>query len=971
MRFNKNTIALAIIASTLAAGSIAATKTPDTSNNETTQQDMSSSVQPVVMTDDGFLSKTANTHTSYNVAGENLEIVFDAISESEANSKWPNMKFRPESGSYDWNTKGGLQLTLENPGDREVRIEMKVADNIGIMGATTHQLDLPIYLPAGKTTTVDFLFNGAEMNIEGYRGGSELDLRNIAEFQFYAVGPIGEQKVVVHDIDFIERTGDFVLSEARQGQVIEAQIPTILTVTDFESGVEGIVEHHSGSNVDIVKSDTGSAIKVHYTTDDDYPTIKFSAGKDGQAWDWSKYGDVALAFDAKNIGDSGMQLFVRVDDALDEKLGGTATGAVNSRTGYVQIPANSEDKYYFTFKDLAEGLDSGMRGEPPKKSFSASQVVFGWGESELDLSNIVSVQLYMMNPQEEATLVIDNLSLIPNLSTDTTRYANLLDEFGQYQEETWPEKITDLDQLKAQAKVDKKLLKNASLMSDRSKFGGWAKGPKLEATGYFRTEKVNDKWALVDPEGYLYFATGVDNIRMDDSYTVTGMDFADAVEADTKGMRPSQVAAERYIDDKRERVEASTLRRGMFDWLPDFNDPLADNYSYTQMVHKGPLKHGEVFSFYSANLQRKYDTDSAQEAIEIWKDVTLARMQDWGFTSLGNWSDPMYRKNGKVPYTAHGWITGDHQRVSTGNDYWGAMHDPFDTNFRVSVAIMAKELGEEVDNDPWCIGYFVDNELSWGNTVNNTNHYALAISGLRASTKESSAKAAFDALLKAKYGSIKKFNAAWGVDVASWDAFAKGFNYQGEYTETVKADLSVLLDAFADKYFAVVSEEMEKVLPNHLYMGVRFSDWGITPEAATAAARYVDVMSYNLYATDLNAKGDWSRLPELDKPSIIGEFHFGSTDSGLFHPGIISSDNQQGRAQSYAKYMESVIDNPYFVGAHWFQYMDSPVTGRAWDGENYNVGFVTVTDTPYEPLVKSAKEINRNLYNRRFGSINK
>ncbi|GAL13779.1 agarase [Vibrio astriarenae] len=169
--------------------------------------------------------------------------------------------------------------------------------------------------------------------------------------------------MVVHGIDFIERTGDFVVSEARQGQVIEAQIPTLLTVTDFEQGIDQIVERHTGSNVDIVETSTGSGIKVHYTTDDDYPTIKFSAGTNGEAWDWSEFGDVALAFDAKNLGDSGMQLFVRVDDALDEKLGGTATGAVNSRTGYVQVPANSEDKYYFTFKDLAEGLDSGMRGE--------------------------------------------------------------------------------------------------------------------------------------------------------------------------------------------------------------------------------------------------------------------------------------------------------------------------------------------------------------------------------------------------------------------------------------------------------------------------------------------------------------------------------------------------------------------------------------------------------------------------------
>ena len=39
--------------------------------------------------------------------------------------------------------------------------------------------------------------------------------------------------------------------------------------------------------------------------------------------------------------------------------------------------------------------------------------------------------------------------------------------------------------------------------------------------------------------------------------------------------------------------------------------------------------------------------------------------------------------------------------------------------------------------------------------------------------------------------------------------------------------------------------------------------------------------------------------------------------------------------------MLSVIDNPYFVGAHWFQYIDSPASGRVWDGDaaaNINTG---------------------------------
>nr|WOC95092.1 beta-agarase [Vibrio sp.] len=933
---------------------------------EGTQQDMSSSVAPIVLTSGGFLENTANTHTTYQTVGDQLEITFDAISQSEASSKWPNMKFRPESGAYDWITKGGLKLKLENPGDKEVRIEMKVADNLGIMGAATHQLDLPIYLPAGKTTIVEFLFNGTEMNIEGYRGGTELDLGNIAEFQFYSVGPTDEQKVIVHDISFIDRTGDFVVKEVRKDQVVQSEIPTLLEINGFANGVDDMVERHTGSKVEVVKGKNGKALKVNYTTDDDYPTIKFSAGTSGKAWDWSTFGDVALAFDAKNPGDKGLQLFVRVDDDLDEKLGGKATGAAHSRTGYVQIPANSEGKYYFTFKDLAEGMDSGMRGEPPKKSFEANQVVFGWGENELDLSNIVSIQLYMMNPKEGATLVLDNLALIPNLSTDTTRYVGILDEFGQYIEEDWKEKIHSVDDLRVKAKEDLKLLNTAKLLNDRSKFGGWSQGPKLEATGYFRAQKVDSKWAMVDPEGYLYFMTGVDNIRMDDSYTVTGIDFAELSKADTTDIRPSEVISG-YTKIDKERSEASALRRGMFTWLPNFKDPLADNYSYAHMVHAGPLKHGEVFSFYSANLQRKYNKDSSEEAIKIWKDVTLARMQDWGFTSLGNWSDPMFRKNGKVPYTAHGWITGDHQRIATGNDYWGPMHDPFDPNFRKSVAEMATKIGAEVDNDPWCIGYFVDNELSWGNMASDANHYSLAVSGLRYDQKDSSVKVAFDKILKDEYGKISSLNKAWGTDFSSWGEFAKGVNLNGDLNTATKEDLSKLLYVVADQYFKVVNEEMAKVLPNHMFMGSRFSDWGITPESASAASNHVDVMSYNLYANDLNSKGDWDRLPELDKPSIIGEFHFGSTDSGLFHPGIISADNQQGRADAYVKYMESIIANPYFVGAHWFQYMDSPVTGRAWDGENYNVGFVTVTDTPYKELVEAAKSVNIKLYDTRFG----
>ncbi|GAD03451.1 beta-galactosidase [Agarivorans albus] len=975
MLFKKSNLAIlvSVVLAGVSTSNVIADDTKQSSENAATSGDMTSAATPLDFTEPAVLEKITNSHSQFSVlkktaeqSKDGLKMNFDAISEAEAQSKWPNVKIHSKAGPWDWNTKGGLKVALENPGSEDVRIEMKVSDNIGIMGSADNQVDLPIILPAGKTTTVDFLFNGTQMNIDGYRGGAKLNLKSIAEIQFYSVGPIAAQEVVIRDINFIERTGDFVKSEAREAEVIAAPIPTLLALSDFDDGSKGIVSKTHGTTITSVKRDEGKGLKIDYSADASYPSVTFSADK---PWNWSEHGDFTLALDIENIGDAGAQLFIRVDDDVNEKQGGSANGVIHSRTGYVQLPAGEAGTYYFTLEELAKTLDSGMRGEPPKKSYQAQAINFGWGEQKLDLSNIVSFQLYMQDLQKDLSLVIDNIRLVPNLSADTSRYEGLLDEFGQFTNEDWAEKIHSAEELQAHAKADVKLIDSAKPMDDRTPYGGWKNGPKLEATGYFRTEKVDGKWSLVDPSGYLYFATGLDNIRMDDTYTTTGVGFTDLVLSEDLSLRPSQISQDSYVDNQDARSVASQLRNSMFTWLPSYQDALAQNYQYSTMIHTGPLEHGEVYSFYSANLQRKYAPDSRDEAIAVWRDVTLARMLDWGFTSLGNWADPSFYGNQKVAYVANGWIVGDHQRINTGNDYWGPMHDPYDPEFVESVKTMAKQVAAEVEQDPWCIGTFVDNEMSWGNTEFDANHYALAIAALRADAKDSFAKAAFVGLLEAKYAQdIQALNKAWGSELKSWDELAKGYVHQGDLNDALKADYSMFLADHSDRYFAIVQQQMKQVLPNHLYLGARFTEWGITPEAANSAAQYVDVMSYNLYGNDMS-KGDWSHLAELDMPSIIGEFHFGATDSGMFHPGLVAADTQQGRAEKYAHYMDSVIANPYFVGAHWFQYLDSPTTGRAWDGENYNNGFVTVADSPYEKLVAGAAEVNRKLYPQRYPEL--
>lgn len=124
------------------------------------------------------------------------------------------------------------------------------------------------------------------------------------------------------------------------------------------------------------------------------------------------------------------------------------------------------------------------------------------------------------------------------------------------------------------------------------------------------------------------------------------------------------------------------------------------------------------------------------------------------------------------------------------------------------------------------------------------------------------------------------------------------------------------------------------------------------------AARYCDIISYNKYEYSV---GDIT-LPEgVDKPIIIGEYHFGALDRGLFHVGIKSAENQAQRGEYFTRYVESALGHPHIVGAHWFQYGDQAVSGRG-DGENYNVGLVSIGDTPFMELIQSIRSTSYTMY---------
>jgi hypothetical protein len=261
-------------------------------------------------------------------------------------------------------------------------------------------------------------------------------------------------------------------------------------------------------------------------------------------------------------------------------------------------------------------------------------------------------------------------------------------------------------------------------------------------------------------------------------------------------------------------------------------------------------------------------------------------------------------------------------------------------------------------DDPWCLGYFVQNELDWGSTDSDASHYGLALAALAQTAAQSPAKQEFLRELQAKYADVSGLNTAWGTHYATWNALGPP---AGTLTAAAKTDMSAFLSSLARRYFQTVRDQLRAGDPHHLYLGDRFGLYG--PEVVAAAAEFCDVLSFNVYRPRLEP-ADWAFLNTLKVPALVSEFSFGATDRGMFDPGIIFAPDQATRAQMYQEYARSALALPAVVGCHWFEYADEPLTGRYFDGENSNFGFLSVTDTPFPEMVQAARAANQEIYRR-------
>lgn len=618
---------------------------------------------------------------------------------------------------------------------------------------------------------------------------------------------------------------------------------------------------------------------------------------------WDWSDHAGIAVELYNPGTRPVAVNVRVDNA-------STNGDENWNTSTVVAPPGVSTTLRCRLRTGNDARFWGMRGIPESGPLGTG--------ATLDPRAITAFQIFLDHPSEATELLLSKVVLFGDAASPANVPFPFVDPFGQYEHDTWPGKLTDEGQLSERAEEEARYLwpkdpprPQPWPFEDRDRFGGWSSGPELEATGWFRSQEINGKWWLVTPSGRLFLSVGMDCVGHWQRTFVTG-------------------------------------REDWFAWLPPEDDEafgkfyakVTDTHSMAEQIGGG----GTVFGFYSANLLRKHGAEWNTR----WRETSYRRLQVWGFNTLGNWSQSDVIANSPLPYVVSGQVSGV-PPIAGASGYWARMFDVYDPAFvdrarRVVDAVAGPHAG-----NPLCIGYFIDNELAWDGVINGV---------LRSPGTQPARKVLLDAL-RGKYATLEELNAAWGTGYAAWDEIGD----TGDRSEAMQRDLDDFLYGFARTYFQALSDAFRQKAPNQLYLGCRFSN---QPDPVIrACADFADVISFNRYETAIDCAQ--FEAPALQgKPVMIGEFHFGALDRGMFHGGLVPVEDQEARGAAYREYWRSVADCPAVVGAHWFQYVDEPLTGRHLDGENYNIGFVDVTDTPYPELRDAAIEVHSTIYERRY-----
>ncbi|ANE47087.1 hypothetical protein SY83_13365 [Paenibacillus swuensis] len=464
-------------------------------------------------------------------------------------------------------------------------------------------------------------------------------------------------------------------------------------------------------------------------------------------------------------------------------------------------------------------------------------------------------------------------------------------------------------------------------------YGGIRTGGTIDTPGgYFRTKMVDGKLWLVTPDGNRYF-----------------------YKAMTTAMPYSYVPI-----SKTDNIPATWNTAG----------ELKPAY-----VTEGNL---DRYSPVIANYIRRYGETNWESQ---WYTNTYNRLKSWGFNAIGDWSARSVMKFQTLapgmPYVRTIRL-GDSPVPKIGSSMPQQIPDPFDPLLpqwikNVIDGYIAENPGQVTD--PNLIAYVVGNEMLIDGWADSKPY--LVIADILSAPAARLAKQDMVDWLKNRYNdNFTAFNAEWQIaNVASFDDVLNtriyGFDPDIK-SATAKGDMKAYIQRFANQLFGVVTDAIKDKDPNHMIWGSRFVVW---PEdfVVESAAQYFDVLAFDMYSysTYRDRFDHFRNLIEATHPDvgfIISEF--GMEDMSL--PFYITAttyndmrlfaplETKEKLGATYAGFVESLADAPYFVGFSYFKYY--PTDGM-------QTSLIQVSDRFDPEIVNPVKNANNRLEAIHDGSI--
>jgi len=285
----------------------------------------------------------------------------------------------------------------------------------------------------------------------------------------------------------------------------------------------------------------------------------------------------------------------------------------------------------------------------------------------VDLNNVDRMTLAVLRTTDRETRwcitpFIATVDEPPKLAELVLPQGHLLDELGQSTLHDWPGKSSSAEEVTSRLNAQLSAAQIQQPHAEFSRWGGWM-NKRFDATGFFRTHHDENRWWLVDPDGYVFWSAGVDCFG-----------FGDQLAGNHAGL------------DK------------ALSWMPD------PNGEYAQIFGE---EHGcsSLINFYKANFIRAFGPAGAKAA---WAQIALAELRRLRFNTVANWSDWETARKGGFPYVRPLTLEFRHTPMVF-RDFPDVFHPGFETD----ATAFAGQLRETHD-DPAFIGYFLMNEPTWG-----------------------------------------------------------------------------------------------------------------------------------------------------------------------------------------------------------------------------------------------------------------